>query len=44
MSKFYELVIYTASQKNYADKIIDYFDTNKVIRYRFYRESCILND
>jgi TFIIF-interacting CTD phosphatase-like protein len=44
MSKFFELVIYTASQKNYADKIIDFFDTNNVIKYRLYRESCILND
>ena len=38
----YELIIFTASQKNYADKIIDYIEKDqKYFSLRLYREHCI---
>jgi len=40
LSEHYEIVIFTASQKVYADKVIDYFDVNHRIKYRLYREDC----
>ncbi len=42
MSKIYELVIFTASQKQYADKIIDKIDPRNRISHRLYRENCII--
>ena len=39
MSKFYEIVIFTAALKDYADSILDILDPNKkLIRYRLYRQ------
>ncbi len=38
MSKFYELIIFTASQKDYADWIIDRLDRKKLISKRLYRD------
>ena len=40
MVKYYELVIFTAGLKEYADWILDDFDKFKCIRYRLYRNSC----
>ena len=40
MAKYYELVIFTAGLKEYADWILDDFDKLKCIRYRLYRNSC----
>ena len=38
----YELIIFTASQKNYADRIIDYIEKDqKYFSLRLYREHCI---
>ena len=38
----FELIIFTASQKNYADKIIDYIEKEKkYFSLRLYREHCI---
>lgn len=39
-SKDYELVIFTASQKVYADKVIAHFDLDNLITHRLYREDC----
>ena len=40
--KFYEIDIFTAAIKRYADNIINKLDPNdNYIRYRFYREHCI---
>lgn len=36
----YELVIFTASQKVYADKVISHFDLDHLITHRLYREDC----
>jgi CTD nuclear envelope phosphatase 1 len=40
-SKYYNLIIFTSSAKHYADKVIDYIDKQKLLKHRFYRESCI---
>lgn len=42
MSKYYELVIFTAGLKEYADWILDDFDKHHYIKYRLYRTSCKL--
>ena len=38
MSKYYELIIFTAALQDYADYIIDLMDTEGHITYRLYRE------
>lgn len=38
LSKMFELVIFTASIKEYADKVIDYIDPDGYIKRRFYRD------
>lgn len=42
LSKYYELVAFTSSNKPYADQIIDHIDPNRRIKYRLYRESCAI--
>ena len=38
----YDIVIYTASQSNYADVVLDYIDSNKdLFSLRLYRQNCI---
>ena len=41
MSKYYEIIIYTASLNKYADPLLDLLDIHKVIRTRLFRESCV---
>ena len=36
----YELILFTASTKFYADLVVDQIDPDKKIKYRLYRESC----
>ena len=40
LSPYYELVVFTAGLKEYADYILDKFDTDRLITRRFYRDSC----
>lgn len=40
MSKLFELVVFTAGLKEYADWILDDFDKHGHIRHRLYRNSC----
>ena len=40
MSKYYELVVFTAGLKDYADWILNEFDKERKIKYRLYRNSC----
>ncbi|CAD8046758.1 unnamed protein product [Paramecium primaurelia] len=42
LSQFYELILFTASYKEYADKILQYIDPkSNLFSYRFYRENCL---
>ena len=42
MASRYELIVYTASNKNYADAIIDYIEEKrKYFSYRLYNTQCI---
>ena len=46
VSKYFEVGIFTASVKEYADAVIDFLDPNKnLIKFRLYRNNCInVND
>ena len=39
-----EVSIYTASQKSYADPIIDRLDSERIVTRRFYRDHCKKNE
>lgn len=42
VGKLYEVIVFTASHKCYADPILDYLDPEgTLIQHRLYRESCI---
>jgi RNA polymerase II subunit A small phosphatase-like protein len=40
VSKYFEIVVYTASLAVYADPLIDELDVNRVVSYRLFRECC----
>ena len=45
MSKRFELIIYTAAAKDYADTIVDYIELRqKYFSFRLYKEHCIYQD
>lgn len=37
MSNYYEIVIFTAGMKDYADWVLDQLDSNRLIKHRLYR-------
>ena len=42
IKNYFDLAIFTASSKGYADTIIDYIDPdNQIFKFRLYREACI---
>ena len=42
IKNYFDLAIFTASSKGYADTIIDYIDPNyDIFKFRLYREACI---
>lgn len=42
LAKYYEIVLFTASEKNYADKVVDLLDPDRrLIKYKLYRDSCV---
>ena len=42
VNKYYEVGVFTASHKFYADEVLNYIDpTGELIQHRFYRDSCI---
>ena len=41
--KYFEVIIFTASHKCYADVVLDYLDpTHELIHHRLYRENCLV--
>lgn len=44
MAKHYEIVIFTAAVKEYADNILDSIDEKKRISHRLYREHTRIED
>lgn len=42
VNKHFEVIVFTASHKGYADAILDYIDPTKtLIQHRVYRDNCI---
>eukprot|EP00826_Nyctotherus_ovalis_P015884 TRINITY_DN14552_c0_g2_i14.p1 TRINITY_DN14552_c0_g2~~TRINITY_DN14552_c0_g2_i14.p1 ORF type:complete len:204 (+),score=41.23 TRINITY_DN14552_c0_g2_i14:372-983(+) len=42
LAKYYEIVVFTASEKNYADRVMQLLDPDKkLVKYRLYRDSCV---
>lgn len=40
-AKCFEIVVFTAAEQNYADKVIDLLDPErKLVKHRLYRDSC----
>jgi Dullard-like phosphatase family protein len=45
LNKHYQIIIFTASEKAYADTIIDHLDpTGELIEHRVYRSNCIVTN
>jgi len=42
LSRDFNIVIYTSSEKEYADAILDNLDKYKIINKRYYRADCEL--
>ena len=42
LSKYYEIVLWTAARKDYTDWILSGIDLNKNISYRLYRQHCFI--
>lgn len=42
LSEQFEVVVWTAAQRDYADFILDKLDTKRVITQRLYREHCCM--
>ena len=40
LSKHFEIVVFTASHSCYANPVVDFLDTEKVVNARLYRENC----
>ena len=44
-SEEFEVIIFTASNKNYADAILAHLDPmKKFVHHRLYRDSCVLHN
>lgn len=44
MSKYYELIIFTASVSEYANPVLNELDKAHIIKYRLYRENCVYHN
>ena len=43
MNKIYNIIIFTASVKEYANPLLDILDQEKIIKKRFFREHCVFS-
>ena len=43
LHKYYDIYVFTASVKEYADKVLDRFDKNNIIMGRLYRNNCAIS-
>ena len=43
MDKIFNIIIFTASVKEYANPLLDILDKEKIIKKRFFREHCVFN-
>jgi CTD small phosphatase-like protein 2 len=42
-NKYFEVIVFTAAQKPYADSILDYLDPSRtLIHHRLYRDNCLM--
>jgi Dullard-like phosphatase family protein len=44
VAEWYDVVIFTASMRQYADPLIDQLDTKGIVKGRLFRESCLNKD
>jgi len=44
VAEWFDLIIFTASMQQYADPLIDQLDTNKLVKGRLFRESCLAKE
>lgn len=42
MSRYYELVIFTAGVRRYADAVVDAVDRRRVVKRRYFRNDCVV--
>lgn len=42
MSRYFDVIIFTAGNQCYADPILDYLDPERKIQHRLYRDSCTM--
>ena len=42
MSKYFDVLVFTAGNQCYADPILDYIDPERKIQHRLYRDSCTM--
>ena len=44
-NEYFQVVVFTASHKAYADVVLDYLDQDKdLIQFRMYRHHCVLTE
>jgi len=41
MSRFFEVVVFTAAEQNYADQVLDQLDPNGCVTHRLYRQHTV---
>ena len=45
ISEVMEVIVFTASQRSYADAVMNYIDPGKtLVHHRLYRENCVVSD
>ena len=42
LSKYFDVIVFTAGNQCYADPILDYLDSDKCLKHRLYRDSCTM--